>query len=60
MIEHSTPLLEDPDRIGPVNKLGVDETSWLQANRHHATLYATGLSTSTATSSSTWWMEQRR
>ena len=34
--------------------------SWLQANRHHATLYATGLSTSTATSSSTWWMEQRR
>jgi hypothetical protein len=27
--------------------LGIDETSWLAANRHHATFYATGLSIST-------------
>jgi transposase len=43
VIEHGTPLVDDPDRVGPVTKLGVDETSWLRANRHHATLYATGL-----------------
>jgi transposase len=43
VIEHGTPLVEDPDRVGPVRQLGVDETSWLRANRRHATLYATGL-----------------
>jgi transposase len=43
VIEHGTPLVEDPNRVGPVDKLGVDETSWLRASRHHATLYATGL-----------------
>ncbi len=43
VIEHGTPLVEDPDRVGEVAKLGIDETSWLAANRHHATLYATGL-----------------
>lgn len=43
VVEHGTPLIEDPDRVGPVRQLGVDETSWLRANRHHATLYATGL-----------------
>ena len=43
VIEHGTPLVDDPDRIGPVTKLGVDETSFLKANRRHATVYATGL-----------------
>src|SRR5215213_2851811 len=43
VVEHGTPLVDDPDRIGPVRQLGVDETSFLAANRHHATIYATGL-----------------
>jgi transposase len=43
VIEHGTPLVEDPERVGPVRQLGVDETPWLRANRRHATLYATGL-----------------
>ena len=43
VIEHGTPLVDDPSRVGPVAKLGVDETSWLAANRFHPTLYATGL-----------------
>ena len=43
VIEHGTPLVEDPARVGPTTKLGVDETSWLKANRHHRTLYATGM-----------------
>lgn len=41
--EHGTPLVDDPDRIGVVRQLGVDETSFLAANRHHTTIYATGL-----------------
>jgi hypothetical protein len=49
VVEHGTPLVDDPDRIGAVRQLGVDETSFLAANRHHATIYATGL-----TSSATW------
>lgn len=40
---HGTPLVEDPDRVGAVASLGVDETSFLKANRHHPTRYATGL-----------------
>jgi transposase len=43
VIEHGTPLVDDPRRVGPVRQLGVDETAWLAANRHHPTLYATGL-----------------
>jgi transposase len=43
VIEHGTPLVDDPKRIGPVTQLGVDETSFLRANRSHATIYATGL-----------------
>jgi hypothetical protein len=43
VIEHGTPLVDDPGRIGVVRQLGVDETSFLAANRHHPTLYATGL-----------------
>src|ERR671911_485172 len=43
VIEHGTPLVDDPQRVGRVRQLGVDETSFLAANRHHATVYATGL-----------------
>lgn len=43
VVEHGTPLVDDPERAGAVTKLGVDETSFLKANRDHATRYATGL-----------------
>ena len=43
VIEYGTPLVTDPARVGPVDKLGVDETSWLSAKPSHPTLYATGL-----------------
>jgi transposase len=43
VIEHGQPLVDDPARVGPVEMLGIDETSWLAANRFHSTLYATGL-----------------
>ena len=43
VVEHGTPLVDNPDRVGPVRQLGVDETSFLRANRHHHTIYATGL-----------------
>jgi len=43
VIEHGTPLVDDPDRVGAVAQLGVDETSLLKANREHATVYVTGL-----------------
>lgn len=43
VIEHGTPLVDAPDRVGPVTDLGVDETSFLAANRRHSTVYATGL-----------------
>ena len=41
--EHGEPLVVDPDRVGEVRALGVDETTWLAANSEHARLYATGL-----------------
>jgi transposase len=40
---HGTPLVDDPDRVGQVTLLGVDETSFLKANREHSTVYVTGL-----------------
>ncbi len=43
VVEHGTRLVDDPRRVGPVAHLGVDETSFLRANRHHSTVYATGL-----------------
>ena len=43
VVEHGTSLVDDPDRVGRVRQLGVDETSFLRANRHHHTIYATGL-----------------
>jgi hypothetical protein len=32
VIEHGAPLVDDPGRVGPVQKLGVDETACLKAN----------------------------
>ncbi|CAN5838384.1 ISL3-like element ISAar39 family transposase [soil metagenome] len=43
VVAHGTPLVDDPDRVRTVNQLGVDETSFLKANRRHRTVYATGL-----------------
>jgi transposase len=43
VIEHGSPLVDNPARVGPTTKPGVDETSWLKANRHHRSLYATGM-----------------
>lgn len=43
VIEHGTPLVDDPARVGEVEKLGVDETSWLRAKPGQSTRYATGL-----------------
>ncbi len=43
VVEDGTPLVDDPGRIGAVHQLGVDETSFLTANRTHATIYTTGL-----------------
>lgn len=43
VIEHGTPLVDDPGRIGAVRQLGVDETSFLSARPSHPTIYATGL-----------------
>ena len=42
VVEHGTPLVDDPDRIGAVEQLGIDETSFLAANHSHAAVYATG------------------
>jgi transposase len=41
--EHGEPLVDDPARVGTVEQLGVDETTWLSATRDHPTLFATGL-----------------
>jgi transposase len=43
VIEHGTPLVDDPDRIGAVRQLGVDETSFLAAKPSRPTVFATGL-----------------
>jgi transposase len=43
VIEHGAALVDDPDRVGRVRQLGIDETSFLAANRDHSTIYATGL-----------------
>ncbi len=43
VIEHGSALVEDPQRVGAVTSLGVDETSYLAAKPDHPTIYATGL-----------------
>lgn len=41
--EHGEPLVDDPNRVGKVGALGVDETTRPSANKDHPTLLATGL-----------------
>lgn len=41
VIEHGTPLVDDPARVGEVSQLGWDETSFLSASRDHSTQYVT-------------------
>lgn len=43
VIEHGTPLVDTPDRVGTVTKLGVDETSFQAARPGQTTKYVTGL-----------------
>ncbi|MGH8302878.1 MAG: ISL3 family transposase [Steroidobacteraceae bacterium] len=43
VVLHGTPLVDDPTRVGTVRAMGIDETSFLSANRDHSTIYATGL-----------------
>jgi transposase len=43
VIEHGTPLVDDPERVGVVAQLGIDETTYLSAKRSHPTIYATSL-----------------
>lgn len=43
VIEHGTRLVDDPARVGMVAQLGVDETSFLAANRDHHTIYVSSL-----------------
>jgi transposase len=39
---HGEPLVEDPERVGAVRSLGIDETAFLAANAEHHTSYVTG------------------
>jgi transposase len=41
--EHGTPLVDDPDRVGRVRQLGIDETSFLAATPTHPIVYATSM-----------------
>ncbi len=40
---HGEDLVDDPGRLEGVAALGMDETAWLRANRHHHTRYVSGL-----------------
>ena len=40
--DYGTPLVEDPERIGEVRSLGIDETAFLRANAEHHTSFVTG------------------
>lgn len=39
---YGTPLVDDPNRVGEVRSLGIDETAFLRANPEHHTRYVTG------------------
>ncbi len=43
VIEHGTPLVDDPARIGVVRQLGIDETTYLSAKPSHPSVFATSL-----------------
>jgi transposase len=40
--DYGEPLVDDPDRVGAVHALGIDETSFLKANAEHPTELVTG------------------
>jgi transposase len=43
VVDHGTPLVDDPTRLEDVAALGLDETSFLKATRRAPTRYVTGL-----------------
>ncbi len=43
VVEYRTPLVQDPARLAGVASIGVDETSFLAANRFHHTEFITGI-----------------
>ena len=43
VVDHGTPLINDPARTTGVSSLGVDETRFLARKRNRATVYVTGL-----------------
>src|SRR5690606_21969482 len=43
VVDHGTPLINDPARTTGVSSLGVDETRFLARKRNRATAYVTGL-----------------
>ena len=43
VVEYGTPLVNDPDRLGGVEALGVDETAFLAANAKQHTQFVTGM-----------------
>ena len=43
VIDRGVPLLEQPDRLGAVSAVGVDETAYLRATGTHPTEFATGI-----------------
>ncbi|MGH2888801.1 MAG: ISL3 family transposase [Solirubrobacteraceae bacterium] len=42
VVEHGTPLVDDPARLEEVKALGTDETAFLAASQTHHTLFVTG------------------
>lgn len=43
VVDHGTPLIDDPARTAGVTSLGVDETRFLARKRNRATVYVTGM-----------------
>jgi transposase len=43
VVHHGTPLVDDPKRVGKVRALGIDETTFLSANRERSTIFVTGM-----------------
>jgi transposase len=41
--EYGTPLIDDPDRLAGVQRLGVDETAFLRATAVRSTSFVTGI-----------------
>lgn len=43
VIDHGTPMIDDPARMAGVTALGMNETAWLRANGQHPTMFVSGL-----------------